>query len=911
MEDPWGSPWTNDSPPKIDLPAPPPHAHFTADHSGTSQRVSPAHTPWNEDDDAWGGWAEAGKDSSPRWGRSPGLRPIGGSPAGSRLPSPATDPWGRTPTFDMGRVRKEDNGDSAISLGEGLQPIMGRVATRTPSPVRSLKENAADVWQQPNPVLSHRSITPLPSEDEGRPGSPDGAPRPAMQRETRPPPLRQPSNKVSDLVEMFDDMTKSTHSVSPVDPMMRNVSDDAISFQDAAPDAGANGLEEFEETLRMEDGSESESESEAESGPEKGLEQEAKEPEFEPKRTPEATVEDGPAEESDIGEEETKDPPTAIDQVQTDSDSWSDFESSTQDPPKDETPELQVEVLKEQPLVVKPTAELEVSEESTVVRPKPPPVPFSIDLSKLDDLFPSVETSFPAPEPVPDVIIDDTFTSISERKAWYLLSRPGSMRKHNMGDDDNYVRVGWGNSHVRDQSIGIVRRWMEEDSITGRVVLGRRGGASGAKIFNWDSTAPATEISIPELLARKNHSRQTSMASKGTVASPTATAFGWSNEPIPSPTSAAPPSMPRTSNVSESTSAAEASPVEAAKTSPIKGARPPPLASPPKPRIIEEPPSRIKPTPLKPTNRPISITQPLTFPPSPTINEPQSPINPPSLLPTNRPVSISQAPTSPLAQPPTNAGWGEDEEDDDDWGDMVSSPTIDTNGGFSSMDAVVDSNPHNERHTSKPSTAAQSPVNDAFKDIPDVEKMSNGRSSMDTLSVPSQRFAPNHSQPPTSSWNLPSLNRIKSNHSRSTTLDASVLPAKDPILGHLRSTTVDLGTSRLPLDGVAPANSISDQAKPPAKIADMTNTWDTWGLGLLDDSIKPVKPSDDTLFVSQALQTPFTSVNALKGAALSKKPRPMSLPVPPRPQTVAESPKDDEMVADIIRDLPDLSYMLR
>ncbi|KAF4991991.1 hypothetical protein FGRMN_7445, partial [Fusarium graminum] len=53
MEDPWGSPWTNDSPPKIDLPAPPPHAHFTADHSGSSQRVSPAHTPWNEDDDAW------------------------------------------------------------------------------------------------------------------------------------------------------------------------------------------------------------------------------------------------------------------------------------------------------------------------------------------------------------------------------------------------------------------------------------------------------------------------------------------------------------------------------------------------------------------------------------------------------------------------------------------------------------------------------------------------------------------------------------------------------------------------------------------------------------------------------------------------------------------------------------------
>ncbi|KAF5660408.1 hypothetical protein FHETE_8950 [Fusarium heterosporum] len=908
MEDPWGSPWTNDSPPKIDLPAPPPHAHFTADHSGSSQRVSPAHTPWNEDDDAWGGWAEAGKDSSPRWGRSPGLRPIGGSPAGSRLPSPAMDSWGRTPTFDMGRARKDDNGDSAISLGEGLQPIIGRVATRTPSPVRSLKENVADIWQQPGPALSHRSISPLPSEDEGRPGSPDGAPRPAMQHETRPRPLRQPSNKVSELVEMFDDMAKSTQSASPVDPMMRNDSDDAISFQDAILDVGANGLEKSEEKLQLEDGAESESE--AESGLEKELDQEAREPNLESERIPEVTSNNAPAEENDIRREEIEDTPTAINQLQTESDSWSDFESPTQGPPKDETPAPQLEVSKEQPVVVEPATEPEVPEESTAVRPKPPSVPFSVDLTKLDDLFPSVETSFSAPEPVPDVIIDDTFASISERKAWYLMSRPGSMRKHNMGDDDNYVRVGWGNSHVRERSIGIVRRWMEEDSITGRVVLGRRGGASGAKIFNWDSAAPATEISISELLARKNHSRHTSVASKGTIASPTAATFGWGSEPVPSPTSAAPPSVPRTSNVSESTSATEASPVEATKTS-IEAIRPPPLASPPKPRIIEEPPSPIKPIPLKPTNRPISITQPLPFPSSPTITEPQSPIHPPSLLPTNRPVSISQAPTSPLAQPPTNAGWGEDEEDDDDWGDMVSSPTIETNGGFSSMDAIVDSNPPSEEHTSKPSIAAQSPVNDAFKDISDMETMSNGRSSMEALSVPSQGLAPNGSQPQTSSWKLPSLNGVKSNHSRSTTLHTSVLPAKNTTLGHLRSTTVDLGASRLPLDGSAPANLTPNQANPSAKIADMTNTWDSWGLGLLDDSNKPVKPSDDTLFVSQALQTPFTSVDALKDKTSSKKPRPMSLPVPPRPQTVVESPKDDEMVANILRDIPDLSYMLR
>jgi hypothetical protein len=912
MEDPWGSPWTNDSPPKIDLPAPPPHAHFTADHSGSSQRVSPAHTPWNEDDDAWGGWAEAGKDSSPRWGRSPGLRPIGGSPAGSRLPSPTVDPWGRTPTFDMTRVRKEDNGDSAISLGEGLRPIIGRVATRTPSPVRSLKENAADVWQQPDPALSHRSISPLPSEDEGRPGSPNGEPRPALQPETRPVPLRQPSNKVSELVGLFDDMAKSTHSVSPVDPAMRKVSDNALSFQEVTSDTGVGGPEELKEDLELKNEPKSESESESESKSESESDEALKldervkdkpEPELGSETKAEAKIKGTLTEENDGAEGVTKESSNTSDQGETESDSWSDFESSTQEP--------QVDVPKEQPQVVKTTDKVEASKEPPAALPKPPSVPFSIDLSKLDDLFPSVETSFPAPEPVPDVVIDDTFTSISERKAWYLMSRPGSMRKHNMGDDENYVRVGWQNSHVREQSIRIVRRWMEEDSITGRVVLGRRGGAAGAKIFNWDSAAPSAEISISELLARKNHSRQTSVASKGTAASPTAATFGWGSEPAPSSTAAAPPSAPRTSNVSEPSSAAETSPVEATKTSPVSATRPPPIAPPAKPPTIEEPPSPIKPIPLKPTNRPLSITQPIPFPPSPTISEPQSPIHPPSLLSTNRPVSISQAPTSPLAQPPTNAGWGENEEDDDDWGDMVSSPTVDTNGGFNSMDAIVDSNSTDKGNASKPSITTQSPVSDAFKSTPNMETISNGRPSMDTLSVPTQGFAPNHSQPPTSMWNFPSLQGVKSSHSRSTTVDMSASPGKSILPSHSRSTTIDLGASRSPLDGFASADLVSNQAKSPVEVADKANTWDSWGLGLLDDSNKPVKPREDRLFASQTPPPPTMSIDVLKETASLKKPRPMSLPVPPRPQADVESPKDDEMVANILRDLPDLSYMLR
>jgi hypothetical protein len=171
---------------------------------------------------------------------------------------------------------------------------------------------------------------------------------------------------------------------------------------------------------------------------------------------------------------------------------------------------------------------------------KQSPISFKVDMSKLDDLFPSTKLPHVEPEPVPDVIIDDTFASISERKAWYRISRYGSVRKHNHGDDENYTTISWKASEVRGQAIRIVRRWMEEDSITGRVVLGRRGGLGGASMFNWDSKAP--NVGIGELLARKStHSRHVSTVSKSSVEptsaepSPSAAAFGWSSGPLASP----------------------------------------------------------------------------------------------------------------------------------------------------------------------------------------------------------------------------------------------------------------------------------------------------------------------------------------------------------------------------------------
>lgn len=116
---------------------------------------------------------------------------------------------------------------------------------------------------------------------------------------------------------------------------------------------------------------------------------------------------------------------------------------------------------------------------------------FDVDLSNVDKLFgTSTKTKPLLPyADVSDYIITDSFNSISERKAWYRISRFGSSRKHNAGDDDNYRRVAWPTSTVCKETLQTVRRWMEEDSIAGRVSLGGGISKTQKNMFGWDSSA--------------------------------------------------------------------------------------------------------------------------------------------------------------------------------------------------------------------------------------------------------------------------------------------------------------------------------------------------------------------------------------------------------------------------------------
>lgn len=133
------------------------------------------------------------------------------------------------------------------------------------------------------------------------------------------------------------------------------------------------------------------------------------------------------------------------------------------------------------------------------------PVKFTADLETVDQLFDKDKLDAEQPSwkdyslDAADSIIKDSFTSISERKTWYRISRQGPARKHNTGDDENYRRVAWLASEIRNETTKIVRRWMDENSFSGtfssRPAFG--GGPSlvkGGGMFNWDSKAEPVRL---------------------------------------------------------------------------------------------------------------------------------------------------------------------------------------------------------------------------------------------------------------------------------------------------------------------------------------------------------------------------------------------------------------------------------
>ncbi|KAK6339448.1 hypothetical protein TWF718_008862 [Orbilia javanica] len=150
------------------------------------------------------------------------------------------------------------------------------------------------------------------------------------------------------------------------------------------------------------------------------------------------------------------------------------------------------------------------------------------NLGTLDSLYK------PNPLKIPTSDISDIISTTSQRKAWYKLIRKESARNSIQGED--VLRVRWTGSETQKKVHDIVKRWISEDRIGGRTVLGRN--ASGAGMFDWNSTSPRSSTMSPTKSgfqppkSRFEPAKRMSMSITSPT-SPQSPSFGWSSAQSP------------------------------------------------------------------------------------------------------------------------------------------------------------------------------------------------------------------------------------------------------------------------------------------------------------------------------------------------------------------------------------------
>ncbi|KAK3941027.1 hypothetical protein QBC46DRAFT_383889 [Diplogelasinospora grovesii] len=653
MDDPWGSPWTTadqdkdrkaSTPSKSDL-EPPPRAFLSASSSPRIPTISGGQSPWADDEDGFGDWASADAPASTQsgwgggWGghadrsRSPSLAlptprddefgkasPIAwpGSIAvpkanGSVFRQPSPDPWSadfQTPTND-GLSTPRLTVDLPSSIEAPIEKIEGGLgpawddAPRQPleeaetthegvtsaAPTQDtpfVKEEPEHRKHQDEPIRA--SIEIIGESNQSRSSSLSGdntdhdierqdSPITSVDEDARSRPQvgRRTSGKVLELVSKFDGLARAASEEPPLVRRERSKSRGDVDGNADSDDAGE--FEDFED---------------ADADADADADHAAAAPSPESTVTPRVT-------------EQSPRPKTAT-------------EATSPQRPRVSS----------------------ISFEQLVA--KFGPLKFDVDLSNVDKLFDvdalgSAEGTCEADSQIPDRVITDSFTDISERKTWYRVSRLGSSRKHNAGDDENYRRVGWPTSTIRQDTIKVVRRWMEEDSIAGRVTLG--GGLSKSQnMFGWNSSAEPVDLDAV-FGKRKAHAKASSLQISSQEAGPRKTS-GALKSPTQRPLSMA---IPPTASFGWSSG----SPVTQTQALP--------------PRVVPQATTSIMAPPRQ----------------NPTI--PLKPLGPSSKTPTVPPLT-TKAP--PAVEPQANAG----DEDEDDWGEMVSSPSDPkpAANGFHSMD---------------------------------------------------------------------------------------------------------------------------------------------------------------------------------------------------------------------------------
>lgn len=577
-------------------------------------------------------------------------------------------------------------------------------------------------------------------------------------------------------------------------------------------------------------------------------------------------------------------------------------------------------------LNAKPSAPAPIPEERSHMfqdlRAKFGPVVFTPDLDSVDKLFDVAKLDAEQPSAkdysldAVEGIIKDSFSSVSERKTWYRISRPGSMRRHDLGDDENYRRVTWPVSKMREETNKIVRRWMEEGS-GGHPSFGGGNSVKGGA-FNWDTKSEP--LSMDQIFGKRKSAQPPKVASatvprplslqpksaaahsrnlSGGVKSLPPRSPGVSSLPCPSPMSI--PGPPKSPAFGWSTMTDESGTPASSR-----------------------PPSRAVRQSLEVTSSRFGSNTGVTT----SIHEPES-----------RP-SLQLAP--PSSAPSVGSNALVEEEDDDEWGEMVASPM----GSSRPVSGIFDTGVNGsmaELSTKDPSPPA--PFNDTDATLVAVAsklehdegpKMAHQEppipsndmwdfSAFDTTLAPSfspvtptvAAIPPTTTSKPEFDFDTPLQSPALSGPSRtSSPTSAFQLPTPSTPSGPMASSTTSSPASfQLPPPPTPPV-STSSKHTPKSSISSQPPL----------EPIRPISPAAFQLSKppspkhsnrpSLSLGRPSPLQHVITPKASS--PKPMSptvhsatMPPPAKSVSFAQPDEESAAVARIVGALPDLSYMLR
>lgn len=519
----------------------------------------------------------------------------------------------------------------------------------------------------------------------------------------------------------------------------------------------------------------------------------------------------------------------------------------------------------------------------------------------------------------PDESPDDPIYSTEARKAWYRLTRKQTMREFNNGNhDDNHVRVTWTNSQIRSEVNKIVARWARDDRISGT-------GPGARASFYWDTSVPID----PKPMA--NHIRQKSSMHIASTTTPM-------QEPHPPPLTT---NVPAAFSWSSATTSAD----------PWQQASPGLRSSSP----IAPIPSAVVQL-QKQEGRAVSLDL--------TSRAPETAKHARNLTATNETPIVANLISPPISdtnttpQPWTGLDLFDNNaihkdvaaapvapDDEDDWGEMVSSPTVSTptltrpTSRVDTRDNTLSTSATTPQSVKSVILCDQSP--DAMHATPIVRLKS-------TISPTSALFKPNPFVPmrveqgPIGPGLLKSSKRAVSNSRR---LEAVSVPkvesdsklAKDSEQPPPGNPSDDLSACHTPLpevDGVQPtpapvAVNVQETLRPstppqhliaaPPQHSDV-DAWADADFSFFESPtvapalVSKLDPSDPFPMVEGRER----STSAASSAKTFTRSPPRKVPTPPvQPLTGATSSaqrrkmEEDAIVQGILSGLPDLSYMLR